>query len=172
MDLGRAAKAPFEDPEWLLKLGAGIGSGWLLLSLIGLLRSLPVLFFVMAMPLLCGTQVEYIFNVGTGGEVLPSLGSFGKKCVDGFMVGFAVFVYALPITILFAIMLLPALLAAVSSGDTSNVAEALVGSGCLFLLIAPATALYFPCSSQQLSQTTQWIAALVRCSPSARSCAS
>jgi hypothetical protein len=119
IDLGRAAKAPFADKDWISK------------SLMGLLWTL----LVVTAPVIYGAQLEYIRRVAQGREDLPTWDDFGTKWVQGLLLSIAGFIYFLPISILGAIMLVPGIIAAAASdGDAGG---ALLGGGaCLFGVIA------------------------------------
>ena len=119
IDLGRALKAPFQDSEWVKK--TLMGWLWMLLGVTA--------------PAVYGAQLDYIKRVSEGREELPDWDDFGGKWVKGFLLLVAMFIYTLPIWILFFILLLPGIIAAVASnGDAGAV---LFGGGmCVFIVVA------------------------------------
>lgn len=119
IDIGRALKAPFADKDWLKK--TALGFVWLILGVTA--------------PAVYGAQIEYTRSVAEGREELPDWSDFGGKWVKGFMVVIAYFIYLLPMWIIGAVMIVPAVLGSIASnGDFGG---ALVGgTACLFSVIA------------------------------------
>ena len=121
MDIGKSFSYPFEDKEWLSKLGLGA-----VISLV------PILNFAMT-----GYMIEIVRNLMRGvQQPLPNWDDFGRKFMDGLMLVLAGFVYALPILLLSCLPLsflaVPAILS--SNGDMQDVAEALAGVGGVLLV--------------------------------------
>lgn len=121
IDIGRAFKAPFEDENWLTK------------TLLGLLWGL----LVVTAPAVSGAQLEYIRGVSRGDEQLPEWDNFGAKWVEGFMVMLAGLVYFLPVAIIGALLVVPAIVAWGFGGDGSGALIGLfTGTFCLFWIVA------------------------------------
>jgi len=121
IDIGRAFKAPFEDKNWLSK------------TLLGLLWGL----LIVTAPAVSGAQLEYIRGVSKGDERLPEWDDFGTKWVEGFMVLLAGLIYFLPVFIIGALLIVPAIVAAVFGGDASGAMGGLfAGTFCLFWIAA------------------------------------
>jgi hypothetical protein len=119
IDIGRAIKAPFNDKQWVSK--TLFGFLWLLLGLTA--------------PAVYGAQIEYVKSVAEGREDLPTWDDFGGKWVKGFLLAVAYFLYLLPIWILAAVLLLPGLIASISSGG--DYGAGMFGGGlCLFSIIS------------------------------------
>lgn len=119
IDLGRAVKTPFNDPQWLSK------------TLLGLLWGL----LVVTAPAVLGAQIQYIRDVSQGHEELPAWDDFGGKWVSGFLVYIAYFIYTLPIWLLFFVLILPGVIA--SAASNGNYGGGLLGGGfCLFWIVA------------------------------------
>lgn len=140
MDIGKSFSYPFDDQQWVSKLGIGA-----VVSLV------PILNFA-----LTGYMVGIVRNMmNEVREPLPNWDDFGKKFMDGLMLVLAGFVYALPVIVLsclpLGVMTVPAILA--GDQDMQGVAEGLAAAGgvlfaglmCLFVVyglvlsvIAPA----------------------------------
>lgn len=119
IDLSRALKAPFQDSEWVKKTLMG----WLWMLL------------VVTAPAVYGAELDYIKSVSEGREDLPNWDDFGAKWVKGFMLLVAGIVYTLPLSILFFILALPGLIAALTSNGDAG--AGLFGGGmCLFIVVA------------------------------------
>jgi len=118
IDLGRAVKAPFADPEWVKK--ALLGMLWTLL--------------VVTSPAVYGAHLEYIRGVSRGREDLPEWDDFGTKWVQGFLLSIAGFIYFLPVIVLGLFFAIPIIMAGASNNDALG---GLVGGGvCLFFIVA------------------------------------
>lgn len=90
MDIEKSFTFPFEDKDWLLKLGVG-----------GLITIIPILNFAWS-----GYLVGIIRNVMSDAtEPLPAWEDLGKKFTDGLILFAASLVYALPILIVFVLPL-------------------------------------------------------------------
>ncbi len=120
IDLGRAFKAPFEDPEWLNK------------TMLGLLWGL----LIVTSPALYGVMLDYIRGVAGSDERLPSWDGFGDKWARGFMVALAGFLYFLPVIVVGAVVFVPSIIAAIAEGDPDAVAAMFLGTGCCFTVAA------------------------------------
>ena len=124
---------PFEDNQWISKLGLG-----------ALITMVPILNFAWS-----GYLVDIIRNVmNNASEPLPTWDDLGKKLGDGLILFAAGIVYASPILIL---MCLPLSMMAFSdlfsgNGNMEEVARAIAGAGgalfygllCLFVFYAIA----------------------------------
>lgn len=120
LDLGRAFKAPFDDPEWVSR--SLMGTLWLILGVTS--------------PVVYGAHLEYIRRVSRGDERLPDFDDFGEKWVQGLLVAVAGLLYFLPVVLLGAILVVPAALSAVAD-DGGEVFGALLGGGvCVFSVLS------------------------------------
>lgn len=123
IDLSRAVQAPFKDPQWVSK--TALGFLWLLIGVTA--------------PAVYGAQVEYIRSVRSGNDQLPEWSDFGRKWVDGLLIAIAAMLYSLPVIILGAIFVVPAVIALIASGDSGDPSAALAvffGGQCVFWIIA------------------------------------
>ena len=139
MNIGKALSYPFEDKEWLSKVGMGI-----------LVSIVPILNFAWI-----GYIIELMRRV-MNGEALPLPGwdNLGKKFMDGLMLFLAGLVYALPIILLAgiptAIMVVPAILS--GSNTSQDLVNAVAAAGgfvglclaCVFILYALALSVAYP----------------------------
>ena len=95
MDIGRAFKAIFDDPQWVVKL---------------------LLFFVFEIlvvtsPAVVGYSMQYLRNVSEGHDTpLPDWSGFGQYWVRGLLVFLAAFVYVIVGLLLLVIGIIPALI--------------------------------------------------------------
>lgn len=123
IDVGRALKAPFEDPEWLSK------------TLLGLLWGL----LVVTAPAVYGAQIHYLRDVSEDEERLPTWSEFGALWVDGLMAIIAGLVYFLPIVALLVVAVIPAALgysAAGSNDAWAGLTALFAGTFCLVWVVA------------------------------------
>ena len=139
MEIGKSFSYPFEDKQWVSKLGLGA-----VISLV------PILNFAMT-----GYMIGIVRNLMNGvQEPLPNWDDFGKKFMDGLMLVLAGLVYALPVIILSCLPLSFLSIPAILSGnqDTQGLAEALAGIGgvafaglsCLFVIYGLVLSVIFP----------------------------
>ena len=139
MDIGKSFTFPFEDKQWITKLGLG-----------GLITFIPILNFAWT-----GYTVELIRNVmNDAPEPLPNWDDFGKKLTDGLILALASLIYALPIIAVFCLpmgfMIVPALLS--GNSDMQGIADAAMGLGsavffcllCVFAIYALALSVVYP----------------------------
>lgn len=123
IDVGRAVRAPFADPEWVKK--ALLGLLWMLL--------------VVTSPAVQGAYVEYIQRVSQGREDLPEWDDYWAKWVKGFLLSVAGFIYFLPVIVLGMVFAVPVIVAGASDSDAA--AGLASGGFCLFFLVAVVYAL-------------------------------
>jgi hypothetical protein len=139
MNIGKSFSFPFEDKQWITKLGLG-----------ALITMIPILNFAWT-----GYMVGIMRNVMNGSpEPLPNWDDFGKKLTDGLMLTLASLVYALPIIIVFCLplsfMIVPAILA--GNTDMQGLAEAVAGLGtvlfvcllCVFIAYSLVLSVIYP----------------------------
>jgi hypothetical protein len=139
MDIGKSFSYPFEDKQWVSKLGLGA-----VISLV------PILNFAMT-----GYMIQIVRNMlNDMQEPLPNWDDLGKKFMDGLMLVLAGLVYALPIIVLSCLPLgvfaVPAILA--GNGDTQGLSDAMTGVGsaltvglsCLFVVYGLVLSVIFP----------------------------
>lgn len=95
MDIGRAFRAPFEDPQWPLKL---------LLAFV-----FPIL--IVTGPAVIGYWIRYVRNVAEGhDDVLPEWNDFGAYWVRGVLVILVGILYVFVGLLLFGIGVIPAVI--------------------------------------------------------------
>lgn len=139
MDINKSFSFPFEDNQWVSKLGLG-----------AVIAMIPILNFAWS-----GYMVELIRNVMNGvREPLPNWDDFGKKFTDGFMLFIAGLVYALPLLIVICLPLSGMIIPAFMSGnqDLQGVAETIMGASsvlflcllCVFLVYSLALSVIYP----------------------------
>ena len=121
MNIGKSFSFPFEDRQWISKLGLG-----------AVITMIPILNFAWT-----GYMVDLLRNVmDNKAEPLPNWDDIGKKFTDGLMVAVAGFIYALPILVVFCLplsfMIVPAILA--GDSDFQGIANAIAGLGSLLLV--------------------------------------
>lgn len=121
MDFGKSFSFPFEDNQWISKLGLG-----------AVIAMVPVLNFAWT-----GYMVELIRNVMNGAaQPLPNWDDIGKKFMDGLILTVAGLVYALPMLIVICLplsfMVVPAILS--SNGNMQDVANAIASAGSILFL--------------------------------------
>ena len=139
MDIGKSFSFPFEDNQWISKLGLG-----------AVIAMVPVLNFAWT-----GYIVELIRNVMNGApQPLPNWDDIGKKFMDGVMLMVAGLVYALPMLIVICLpmgfMVIPVVLS--SNGDMQDIANAIAGAGsvlfmcllCVFMVYALILSVIYP----------------------------
>lgn len=116
MDIGKSFSYPFEDRQWLSKLGLG-----------AIIAMVPILNFAWS-GYMVGILRNMISNVQ---EPLPNWDDFGKKFMDGLILFLAGLVYALPIVVLSCLPLGFMTIPAIMSGnqDLQGLAEGLAGVG-------------------------------------------
>ncbi len=121
-NIGRALVFMFEDRDWVSK--TLIGSLMVLLSLL-----------ILPFPILLGYVIAIARNVMQGDESLPSWDNIGRYWVDGVALLMANLLYTLPFWLLPLVLLFPAML---TSGISTDLAEALTGIGLLLTCVALA----------------------------------
>jgi len=139
MNIGKSFSFPFEDKEWISKLGLG-----------AVITLVPILNFAWT-----GYLVQLIRNVMDGQqEPLPTWDDIGKKLTEGLILALASLVYALPMIIVFclpmSIMIVPAMMS--GNGDMQDIANAIAGVGsalflcllCVFLIYALVLSVVYP----------------------------
>jgi hypothetical protein len=139
MNIGKALSYPFEDKQWLSKIGLGV-----------LISIVPILNFAWL-----GYIIELMRRVIKADPLpMPDWSDLGKKFMDGLMLFLASLVYALPAILLIgvplAVMVVPAILAGNSS--TQDLANILATAGsfvilclmCILVLYALALSVVFP----------------------------
>jgi hypothetical protein len=141
MDFGRAFTFVREDERWTTKIG--IGAAIMFLSF--LLFGIPTI-------LLIGYQLAVTRRVMEGKDLpLPEWDDWGKLFMDGLYLVIAIFVYTLPLWLLFCIGFGVSILPALGAGN-EDVAAALGGVAaltwvvmmCLFFILAIGLALVVP----------------------------
>jgi hypothetical protein len=137
MDFTRALTFPFEDDDWLSKLGLGL--------LIGLI---PIVGNPLAVQ---GWSFRLAQAVKRGDPTpMPDWSDFGGKLGKGLMVWLASFIYQIPTAIVFCVLWAVFLLPAMSGGD-EDLATALAGGAsiiavccfCVVILYAIAAGLVY-----------------------------
>lgn len=139
MNIGKSFSFPFEDKQWISKLGLG-----------AVITLVPILNFAWT-----GYIVQLTRNVmNNEQEPLPTWDDIGKKLTEGLILALAGLVYFLPLLIVIclpmSIMIVPALMS--GSGDMQDVANAIAGAGgilficlsCVFALYALALSVIYP----------------------------
>ncbi|MBK9925803.1 MAG: DUF4013 domain-containing protein [Anaerolineales bacterium] len=139
MNIGKAFSFPFDDKQWISKLGLG-----------ALITMVPILNFAWT-----GYMVQLLRNVmNNQQEPLPTWENIDKKFMDGLILGLAGLVYSLPILIVIclplSIMVIPALMA--GNGDMQDIANTIAGAGsvllvclsCMFALYGLALSVIYP----------------------------
>ncbi len=129
IDIGRAIQHPFQDQNWLTKLGIG-----------ALVNAIPILNFAGY-----GYMLEHLRNTEKGLDVpMPEWGdSFGDKFVEGLKYIVVIFIYSLPIILLSCVFtVLAGGLAAVTDGNSNASDAAGAGIGVLSLALTCLVFLY------------------------------
>ncbi len=121
MDIGKSFSFPFEDKQWISKLGLG-----------AVIAMVPILNFAWS-----GYMVGIIRNVmNNEPEPLPNWDDIGKKFSEGLILTLAGLVYSLPMLIVIclplSIMVIPAILS--GNGDMQDVAQTIAGAGSILFL--------------------------------------
>ncbi len=115
LDIGRALKYSFEDPEWVTKLLIGA-----LLMFVGIMFSFLLVGLIPLM-MLNGYVIAVARNVARDNDVpLPRWENFGELLADGFRQWVATFIWSLPLLILYIPLIIFFVLA--SSGDSDTLA--------------------------------------------------
>lgn len=120
MDIGKSLNYPFEDNQWLSKLGLG-----------AVISMIPILNFAWS-----GYMVDVLRNMMNNvQEPLPNWDDLGKKFMDGLVLFLAGLVYALPVLVLACLPLGVLAVPAAMSGnsDMQGIAEAIAGVGGVLL---------------------------------------
>lgn len=127
MDFMKAISFPFDDEEWLKKLGLGV-----------LIQFIPIA----GQFALLGWSFELAKRVKNNDPVpLPDWSDFGSKLGKGFMLSLAVLIYQLPTFIFYCVMFLVFLLPALGAKDEDlmatlgGVAAAIVACCCCVMFI-------------------------------------
>jgi len=139
VDIGKSFTYPFEDKQWVSKLGLGA-----IISLV------PIVNFAMT-----GYMVGILRNMmNNAEEPLPNWDDFGKKFMDGLMLVLAGLVYALPVIVLSCLPLSILSIPAILSGNQNmkNLSDSLATAGgvmfaglaCLFVVYGLALSVIFP----------------------------
>lgn len=122
MDFAKALTYPFEDEEWLPKLGIAAA-----ISAAGVLLSFLVLPPIAAYILLLGWQVDIMKNVRAGvANPMPGWDDFGGMFQKGLTPFLALLVYQIP-TILFACAATAVYVLPLLAGDNADAMAALGG---------------------------------------------
>lgn len=156
IDIGRALQHPFQDQNWLSKLGIG-----------ALINIVPILNFAGT-----GYMVEHTDNVKKGPDVpLPNWDKLGDLFMQGLKLVVVFFIYALPIIALSCILgFTTAGIATVASGASSDSAQNAAGAGigivslalsCLSIVYAVFFLYLYPALFIQFARTKD-IAACLR----------
>jgi hypothetical protein len=139
MNIEKSFRFPFEDNQWLSKLGLG-----------ALITIVPILNFAWS-----GYLVDIIRNVmNNAAEPLPSWDDLGNKFSEGLILFAAGLVYALPILILMGLPLSMLAFSGLLSGNRNmeDIARVITGAGgvlfsgllCVFVLYALALSVIYP----------------------------
>jgi len=139
MNIEKSFRFPFEDKQWLSKLGLG-----------ALITIVPILNFAWS-----GYLVDIIRNVmNNDAEPLPNWDDLGKQLSEGLILFAASLVYASPILILMCLPLSMMAFSGLISGNSNmeDVARVITGAGsvlfsgllCIFVLYALALSVIYP----------------------------
>jgi hypothetical protein len=139
MNIGKSFSFPFEDKQWISKLGLG-----------AVITLVPILNFAWT-----GYIVQLTRNVmNDQPEPLPTWDDIGKKLTEGLILALAGLVYSLPILIVvclpLSIMLVPALMS--GNADMQDISNAIAGVGsalffcllCVFFVYIMALSVIYP----------------------------
>jgi hypothetical protein len=129
MDVGKSFSFPFEDKQWISKLGLG-----------AVITLVPILNFAWT-----GYMVQLLRNVmNDQQEPLPTWDNIDKKFMDGLILALAGLIYALPMLIVLCLplsMMIPAIIS--GEGDMQNLGDAIAGTAsALFLCLICAFSIY------------------------------
>ncbi len=147
MDIGKSFTFPFEDEQWISKLGIGAA-----------VTLVPILNFAWS-----GYMVELIQNVtNQDPKPLPAWDNLEKKFLNGLILFAVGLVYALPILIVFCLPLGLFGLSGLLSGnrDLQDTARTIASAGgvlfycllCVFLLYGAALSIVYPAVLLQFSR--------------------
>lgn len=139
MDIGKSFSYPFDDKQWVSKMGLG-----------GVITLVPILNFAWS-----GYLVEIIRNVLKGSpEPLPTWDNIDRKFMDGLILTLAGLVYALPMLVVICLPLSVMVVPAIMSGnpDLESISNAIASAGsvlflcllCVFFLYALALSIIYP----------------------------
>lgn len=139
MDIGKSFSFPFEDNQWISKLGLG-----------AVIAMVPILNFAWT-----GYMVELIRNVMNGvAQPLPTWDDVGKKFTDGLILTVAGLVYALPMLLVICLpmgfMVVPAIMS--GNRDLESLSNAIASAGsvlflcllCVFVIYALLLSVVYP----------------------------
>jgi hypothetical protein len=139
MNISKSFSFPFEDKQWISKLGLG-----------AVITLVPILSFAWT-----GYMVQLIRNVTDNQqEPLPTWDDIGKKFTEGLILALAGLVYSLPMLIVICLPLSIMVIPAIMSGnkDMQGIANAIAGAGsvlflcllCVFVIYALALSVVYP----------------------------
>lgn len=139
MNINKAFSFPFEDRQWISKLGLG-----------AVISMVPILNFAWN-----GYLVGLLRNVSNGeAEPLPNWDNLEKKFMDGLILAVAGLVYSLPILIVFCLPLGFFAVSGALSGDSNlqDVSNLIAGIGgvvyfgllCVFIVYGLALSVIYP----------------------------
>ncbi len=139
MDIQKSFSYPFEDTEWINKLGLG-----------AIITMIPVLNFAWS-----GYMVGIIRNVLDGAaRPLPTWDDLGKKFIDGLILAAAGLIYALPMLLLIGIPTAFLVFAGILSGNQNleDISRVMAGLGsvvfftllCVVILYGLALSIIYP----------------------------
>jgi hypothetical protein len=139
VDIGKSFSFPFEDNQWVSKLGLG-----------AVIAMVPFLNFAWT-----GYMVDIIRNVMNGvAQPLPNWDDVGKKFMDGLILTVAGLVYALPMLLVICLpmgfMVVPAIMS--GNRDLESLSNAIASAGsvlflcllCVFMLYALVLSVVYP----------------------------
>lgn len=136
MEIGKSFTYPFEDKEWISKLGLGA-----LISLV------PILNFAWV-----GYTVGIMKNVAAGEPFpMPDWSDLGKRFMDGLFLALAMLIYSLPGILLLGLPLVFMVVPAMANGDSNLFAAVstgvIIGSGvigCLLVIYVLLVSFLYP----------------------------
>lgn len=147
MNIGKSISFVFEDQKWIEKILIG--------GLIGLVPIVGPLF-------LLGYMLKLVRNVRNGvAEPLPEWTDWGDLLIDGLKYAVVVFIWALPLIILYLFAFIPSALAGDSSSDASAIASFFaICFGCFAFLYAILLSLASPAILIKYAETSDIAAGL------------